>query len=76
MHAKYPSQREQIEADFNGIPNIRLYFPKMEGIVNCMHSKLMVLFYEERCRIVVPTANLVGFDWGVGRVMENMFVGY
>jgi Tyrosyl-DNA phosphodiesterase/Ubiquitin interaction motif len=74
MHAKSQIQRDQLESDFNGIPNIRLCFPWMEGNVNCMHSKLMLLFYDDeaRCRIVVPTANLVGFDWGVGRVMENM----
>ena len=72
MHAKYPSQKSQITADFAGIPNIKLCFPSLEGQVNCMHSKLMLLFYAERCRIVVPTANLMGFDWGVGSVMENM----
>ena len=72
MHAKYPSQRAQIESDFAGIPNVKTCFPPMEGNVNCMHSKLMLLFYPERCRVVVPTANLMGFDWGVGSVMENM----
>ena len=44
----------------------------MDGIVNCMHSKLMLLFWHDRLRVVVPTANLVPFDWGVGAVMENM----
>ncbi len=72
MHAKYPSQKAQIEADFAGIPNVRVCFPPMGGNVNCMHSKLMLLFYPERCRVVVPTANLMGFDWGLGSVMENM----
>jgi hypothetical protein len=54
----------------------------MDGNVNCMHSKLMLLFYDDgkrtgaegtgqRCRIVVPTANLIGTDWGVGGIMEN-----
>jgi Tyrosyl-DNA phosphodiesterase len=72
MHAKYPGERAQIESDFNGIPNIKVCFPPMGGNVNCMHSKLMLLFYTERCRVVVPTANLMGFDWGRGSVMENM----
>ncbi|EXJ85534.1 hypothetical protein A1O1_05898 [Capronia coronata CBS 617.96] len=75
MHAKVPGQREALKADFQGIPNVRLCFPPMEPNVNCMHSKLMLLFYKEeggpRCRIVVPTANLVDFDWGVGGFMEN-----
>ncbi|KAJ4542180.1 hypothetical protein HRR83_004189 [Exophiala dermatitidis] len=95
MHAKQPSRREELKADFAGIPNARLCFPPMDGIVNCMHSKLMLLFYNDennsnsqighrlghghrngsnastRCRIVVPTANLVDFDWGVGGIMEN-----
>ena len=83
MHAKYPSERRSLEADFAGIPNVRLTFPNMDGIVNCMHSKLMLLLYEGdeqngsgwsggRCRVVIPTANLMAFDWGVGGVMENM----
>ncbi|RMZ82750.1 hypothetical protein DV738_g1548, partial [Chaetothyriales sp. CBS 135597] len=72
MHAKYPQDRQQIENDFAGIGNIRVCFPPMEGQVNCMHSKLMLLFWDDRCRIVVPTANLTGVDWGLGSVMENM----
>ncbi|RMZ92247.1 hypothetical protein DV736_g541, partial [Chaetothyriales sp. CBS 134916] len=72
MQAKYPRDRQQIENDFVGIENIRVCFPPMEGQVNCMHSKLMLLFWDDRCRIVVPTANLTGVDWGVGSVMENM----
>lgn len=83
MHAKGASQREALKTDFQGVPNVRLCFPPMDGIVNCMHSKLMLLFYKDdnstddgshqglRCRIVVPTANLVGFDYGVGAFMEN-----
>jgi hypothetical protein len=88
MHAKYPSARENLKKDFHGVPNVRLTFPPMDGNVNCMHSKLMLLFYEgedsrnylgqewratngQRLRIVVPTANLVDFDWGVGGYMEN-----
>ena len=36
-----------------------------------MHSKLMLLFHPQYLRIVVPTANLVTYDWGeMGGVME------
>lgn len=104
MHAKGAVQREALKADFHGVPNVRLCFPPMDPNVNCMHSKLILLFYNDdgdkdkqcvkgssgvgggigsstpsgkgdgsgpRCRIVVPTANLVNFDWGVGGIMEN-----
>ncbi|KIW73130.1 hypothetical protein, variant [Phialophora macrospora] len=82
MHAKSSAQRESIVKDWQGVPNVRLTFPPMDGNVNCMHSKLMLLFYTnegesvwkggQRCRIVIPTANLVDFDWGVGAFIENM----
>lgn len=96
MHAKLAAQREALLGDFHGISNVRLCFPPMDSIINCMHSKLMLLFYDAsdvdmamamsmpsgtisstswqagpRCRIVVPTANLTGADWGQGGVMEN-----
>jgi hypothetical protein len=73
LHAHDALHRSQLRQDFAEIPNVRLCFPSTEGIVNCMHSKLMLLFYEGRCRVVVPTANLMKFDWGEqGGVMENM----
>lgn len=53
------------------MPNVRLCFPSMEGQVNCMHSKLMLLSYPLHLRIVVPTANLVPYDWGETGIMEN-----
>ena len=43
---------------------LRLCFPSMEGQINCMHSKLMLLFHPEKLRVAVPTANLLAFDWG------------
>ena len=53
--------------------NLRLCFPPMEPQVNCMHSKLMLLFHKTYLRVVVPTANLTPFDWGeMGGVMENV----
>lgn len=51
--------------------NLSLCFPPMEGQVNCMHSKLMLLFHPEYVRIVVPTANLTSTDWGENNLMEN-----
>ncbi|RMD44497.1 hypothetical protein DV735_g671, partial [Chaetothyriales sp. CBS 134920] len=74
MQAKSAQEREKIEEDFDEIANIRVCFPPMDGQVNCMHSKLMLLFWDDRCRIVVPTANLTAIDWGVHSVMENMTV--
>lgn len=54
--------------------NLRLCFPPMEGQVNCMHSKLMLLFHPDYVRMAVPTANLTPFDWGaVGGALENVF---
>jgi hypothetical protein len=72
MQAKYESHKRQLRSDFDGIPNVRLCFPSMEGQVNCMHSKLMLLFYDSYMRLVVPTGNLRPHDWGEsGGIMEN-----
>jgi hypothetical protein len=72
MQAKYESHKRQIRSDFDGIPNVRLCFPSMEGQINCMHSKLMLLFYDSYMRLVVPTGNLRPHDWGEsGGIMEN-----
>ncbi|KAK2605267.1 hypothetical protein N8I77_008116 [Diaporthe amygdali] len=56
----------------NNVPKdvIRFCFPSMER--GCMHSKLMLLKYPKYLRIVVPTGNLVPYDWGETGVMENM----
>ena len=44
----------------------------MEG-VNIMHSKLQLLSHSSHLRIVVPSANLVPYDWGEqGGIMENV----
>ena len=37
-----------------------------------MHSKLQLLKYPEYLRIVIPTGNLVPYDWGESGVMENV----
>ena len=40
-----------------------------------MHSKLQLLFHPNYLRIVVPSANLMPYDWGeAGGVMENVSV--
>ncbi|KAA8913161.1 tyrosyl-DNA phosphodiesterase domain protein [Sphaerosporella brunnea] len=79
MHAKEEQDRRMKEAFFKGLPRVEAVFPNMEGQVNCMHSKLMLLFHRdlksgrEWLRIAVPTANLTDYDWGMmGGVMENM----
>ena len=72
MQAKYESQKQQLRSDFDGIPNLRLCLPSMEGQISCMHSKLMLLFYDIYMRVVVPTGNLRPHDWGeAGGIMEN-----
>ncbi|OJJ43749.1 hypothetical protein ASPZODRAFT_73516 [Penicilliopsis zonata CBS 506.65] len=73
MQAKEEATRQQYLAETAEMRNIRLCFPPMDGQVNCMHSKLMILFHPDYVRLVVPSANLVPFDWGENRgVMENM----
>lgn len=44
----------------------------MEHGASCMHSKLQLLKYPKYIRIVVPTGNLVAYDWGETGVMENV----
>ncbi|KAF8248888.1 phospholipase D/nuclease, partial [Wilcoxina mikolae CBS 423.85] len=77
MQGKEEADRQMSKAIFDGLPRIELVFPPMDGQVNCMHSKLMLLFHKngdrEWLRIAVPTANLTDYDWGFMRgVMENM----
>ncbi|KAL6887075.1 phospholipase D/nuclease [Trichoderma evansii] len=56
----------------NNVPaNIKFCFPPMHG-VGAMHSKLQLLKYPNHLRIVIPTGNLMPYDWGETGVMENM----
>ena len=71
MQAEEEATRQQYKKETSGIPNLRLCFPSMEGQIHCMHSKLMLLSYRLYLRIVVPTANLVSYDWGETGEMEN-----
>lgn len=50
---------------------LRLCLPPMDGLIWCMHSKLMLLFHPEKLRVAIPTANLLNFDWGETGQMEN-----
>ncbi|KAL7912324.1 phospholipase D/nuclease [Trichoderma velutinum] len=51
--------------------NIKFCFPPMHG-PGAMHSKLQLLKFSDRLRVVIPTGNLVPYDWGETGVMENM----
>lgn len=55
----------------NAPPNIKFRFPAMNG-PGSMHSKLQLLRYPDYLRVVVPTGNLVPYDWGETGVMENV----
>ena len=72
MQAKDDATKRQYQRETASMINLRLCFPSMEGQVNCMHSKLMLLSYPTHLRVIVPTANLVPYDWGEMGVMENM----
>lgn len=71
MQAKGKEAQDQYRQDAADITNLRLCFPNMSGQINCMHSKLMLLFQQTHLRIVVPSANLNKHDWGEIGVMEN-----
>ena len=71
MQAKEEATKQQYRNETATMPNLRLCFPSMEGQVNCMHSKLMLLAHPSYLRVAVPTANLVPYDWGESGVMEN-----
>lgn len=51
--------------------NVRFCFPPMLA-VGAMHSKLQLLKYSDYLRIVVPTGNLVPYDWGESGTIENV----
>ena len=71
MQAKDQATKDQYRRETADIRNLRLCFPSMDGQVNCMHSKLMLLSHPTYLRIAVPTANLVAYDWGESGQMEN-----
>jgi hypothetical protein len=71
LHAKDAPQKAMYKQDFDGIKSARVCLPKLTGMIGCQHSKLMLLFFVDHVRIVVPSANLVDFDWGETGTMEN-----
>lgn len=72
MQAKEQADREQWRKDSEYMSKfLRLCFPAMYNPINCMHSKLMLLFHPNKLRIAIPTANLLNFDWGETGQMEN-----
>ena len=64
MQAKDPATQQQYLRETAAMSNLRLCFPSMQGQINCMHSKLMLLSHPTHLRVAVPTANLVSYDWG------------
>ncbi|KAI4177883.1 MAG: hypothetical protein LQ346_007600 [Caloplaca aetnensis] len=71
MQADTEDTKAQYRRETAAMPNLSLCFPSMEGQINCMHSKLMLLSYPTHLRVAVPTANLVSYDWGETGIMEN-----
>ncbi|KAH8724143.1 tyrosyl-DNA phosphodiesterase-domain-containing protein [Phaeosphaeriaceae sp. PMI808] len=79
MNAKYQDVQQRWVRDMAdaGIPNLRLHFPPMDGMIHSMHSKFMLLFSKDKLRFVIPTANMTPVDWGEVKndwqpgVMEN-----
>ncbi|KAL8977923.1 MAG: hypothetical protein Q9205_006379, partial [Flavoplaca limonia] len=71
MQADTEEMKAEYRNDTARMPNVRLCFPSMEGQVKCMHFKLMLLSYPTHLRVVVPTANIVPYDWGETGIMEN-----
>ncbi|KAJ6441684.1 ubiquitin interaction domain-containing protein [Purpureocillium lavendulum] len=65
-----PNEQQKEEMRANSPPGVRFCFPPMNGF-GSMHSKLQLLKYQDYLRIVVPTGNLVPYDWGESGVMEN-----
>ncbi|KAM7192670.1 tyrosyl-DNA phosphodiesterase 1 [Naviculisporaceae sp. PSN 640] len=64
------AEKELMESNVSRA-RVRFCFPRMQNI-GAMHSKLQLLKYDDYLRIVVPTGNLVPYDWGETGTMENM----
>ncbi|KAM0749822.1 phospholipase D/nuclease [Meredithblackwellia eburnea MCA 4105] len=44
----------------------------MSDFVGAMHTKLTILYYHDFCRVVIPTANQVDYDWD--RIDNAMYI--
>lgn len=64
------AEKELMESNVSRA-RVRFCFPRMQSI-GAMHSKLQLLKYDDYLRIVVPTGNLVPYDWGETGTMENV----
>ncbi|KAL2134218.1 hypothetical protein VTI74DRAFT_723 [Chaetomium olivicolor] len=69
----FAASEKQKEEMRSNVPRDRIQFcfPPMQPM-GSMHSKLQLLKYERYLRIVIPTGNLMSFDWGETGTMENM----
>ncbi|KAI0480804.1 phospholipase D/nuclease [Xylariaceae sp. FL0804] len=68
--ASSEAQKEEMRNNVSG-SQIKFCFPPMMPF-GTMHSKLQLLKYPTYLRVVIPTGNLVPYDWGETGVMENM----
>jgi len=72
LHAKQAEQREHLVSELGSLgSNVGTCIPPLDGGSICMHSKLMLLFHPDKLRVVIPSANLVPYDWGESGIMEN-----
>jgi hypothetical protein len=74
MDACTDAEREERtrEAEIVGRGRIGVCFPPLQGVAKMIHSKFMLLVYEDSLRLVVTSANLTPYDWGETGVLENV----
>ena len=73
MDARTEDERKERtrEAEIVGRGRIGVCFPPLQGVAK-IHSKFMLLVYEDSLRLVVTSANLTPYDWGETGVLENV----
>lgn len=70
-------ERYKREMKETGVPNLKVHYPPMSGMIHSMHSKFMLLVGKDKVRLVVHSANMTPIDWGEVKndwqpgVMEN-----
>ncbi|OHE91039.1 ubiquitin interaction domain-containing protein, partial [Colletotrichum orchidophilum] len=69
-YAANDAEKAAIRANVPAGGLIKFCFPPMHG--GYMHSKLQILKYECYLRIVIPSGNLVPYDWGETGGLENI----
>ncbi|KAI1478707.1 phospholipase D/nuclease [Daldinia eschscholtzii] len=69
--ASNEAQQEEMKANVPSGATIKFCFPPMMP-AGSMHSKLQLLKYPSYLRVVVPSGNLVPYDWGETGVIENI----